>query len=256
MPRKKAARLTETETERVQRPSLPRTEPIRAWSTLFGAQAAATDGARSPAAGARNGAGDAVQRGVEFGYRVIDEYVKQGTAVASAFTSPNRPAMPMGEDLPRMTERMMQYASDFSAVWFDAMGVLMNGASGQASGPGSGFPQPPSAPRAAPSNGATAAEAAADPSRYVLDVRSDRPAEIILTLDEAIGGKLRVEPLRARAKKTTINDVALELPDGGGPMKLRVRVPRGLTAGRYTGQVLDASTKAPRGRLTVVLGGD
>src|SRR6478609_7917662 len=60
---------------RPERPELPRAEPIRSWAGLFG------PGGRS---GSARSAVDSVQRGVEVGYRVIDEYMKQGASMAGS----------------------------------------------------------------------------------------------------------------------------------------------------------------------------
>ncbi|MEO6601419.1 MAG: hypothetical protein ABIQ16_16200, partial [Polyangiaceae bacterium] len=85
--------------ERIKRPPLPRSEPIRSWSTLFGAPGEATGAtANTPPfgipgmphipgiPGLNGGAGlgpEAVRRGVEMGYRVVDEYMKQGASAAN-----------------------------------------------------------------------------------------------------------------------------------------------------------------------------
>src|SRR5260370_18518775 len=107
--------------DRRKKPDLPRTEPIRSWSTLFG-----NGQTSAPFAGGSDVCADSVKRGVELGYRVIDDYIKQGTAVANSFANPGRAQVPSAQDLPRMTERMMQYGSDFASIWFDAMAVMMS----------------------------------------------------------------------------------------------------------------------------------
>src|SRR3954470_18479632 len=139
--------------DRIKRPPLPRTEPIRSWSTLFGAPSASATSAPPfgipglpnipgiagpPGMNGAAGVGpEAVRRGVEMGYRVVDEYMKQGASVANAFSNPNRSrsassASGAEPDLSKMTERMMQYASDFTSLWYDAMGMMMGTMSQQA----------------------------------------------------------------------------------------------------------------------------
>jgi hypothetical protein len=39
-----------------------------------------------------------------------------------------------------------------------------------------------------------------------------------------------------------------------GAIKVQVKVPPRTPSGRYTGAILDATTKNPRGRLTVIIG--
>jgi len=243
MPRKTSPRPKNG--ERVTRPDLPRAEPIRSWSTLFG-----PNGTGDSAAPRSGGAGDSVPRGVELGYRVIDDYLRQGAAVASSFANPSRARTPSGDDLPRMTERMLQYASDFTSLWFDAMGVMMGNARGQAASVGA----PPAPGGTATGSAAASENAPGGRSRYVLEVRSERAAEVIVALDEPLSEKLTVEPLRARPKGAAIDDVAIKPPlEAGGPLRVRVHVPSKLAPGRYTGAVLDAATGRPRGRLTVLL---
>jgi hypothetical protein len=237
---------------RVKRPELPRTEPLRSWAGIFGADAtagAAPDG--RPAAG-RN-SGQAVQRGVELGYRVIDEYMKQGAAVANAFGGPRRKNGPSDADLPKMTQRMMQYASDFTALWFDAMGLMMNNAE-QQPGARAGQPGPAAGKASTATDAAPRAAAGTDRSRLVLELRSAKAAEVIVALDEPLHGPVRVEPLRARSGSQKITDVAVEpRTEAAQPLKVRVHVPDRLRPGRYTGAIVDAASGQPRGRLTVLI---
>jgi hypothetical protein len=239
---------------RPTRPELPRTEPIRSWSTLFGA------GRSTP--GAPNGAGasgDSVKRGVELGYRVIDEYIKQGTAVANAFATPGRARAPSAQDLPKMTERMMQYGSDFASIWFDAMALMMSNLNGAGvSGPSGPATTPPPAvyegtPRSA---AAQPAVVESQPStRLALDLRSRQPTELLFTLDVPLTfGRVVVEDLRTRSGGPTIQGVIVELPDNPmAAIKVGLQVPTRTPPGRYSGAILDATTKNPRGRVTVII---
>src|SRR5438128_27418 len=76
---------TVSASDRIRRPPLDRTEPIRAWSSLFGA-------------GPLN---DVVTRSVELGYRVVDEYIRQGQKAAARFGSPS-----VGADGDQVTVRV------------------------------------------------------------------------------------------------------------------------------------------------------
>jgi len=252
MARKRTTRKSTA--DRPTRPELPRSEPIRSWSTLFG------PGRATP--GAPNGsgaAGDSVKRGVELGYRVIDEYVKQGTTVANAFANPGRAQMPSAQDLPKMTERMMQYGSDFASIWFDAMGLVMSNLNG-AGATGSSAQAATSSPAG---HAATPRSAAAQPglvesqpsTRLALELRSRQPTELLFTLDAPLtSGRVVVEDLRARSGATSIRGVVVELPDNPmAPIKVFVQVPPRAPRGRYTGAILDATTNNPRGRVTVII---
>src|SRR5436190_9901366 len=129
--------------KRITRPSLERKAPIRAWATLFGAptNGAPTNGAPSPepsngaahgpgrAAGAPRASGaDAVQRGVEFAYRVSEEYMKQGQAMAQAFSQPfsaaGGPRAGAEGPLAQLTERMLRYTAELSSMWVGAARVM------------------------------------------------------------------------------------------------------------------------------------
>jgi len=258
--------------ERVKRPPLPRSEPIRSWSTLFGApsEASPTNAAPFgipglpnmpgiPGIPGMNGAAglgpEAVRRGVEMGYRVVDEYMKQGASVANAFSNPSRPRSATGAsvgsepDLSKMTERMMQYASDFTSLWYDAMGMMMGTMSQQAR---------PDASKRPSAEGQSAPEhtpAILGHSRIILDVKSALIAEIIVALDEpAYSGPLTVEELKPRTGKSVIAGARVEpASEAQGPLKVHVHVAASVAPGRYTGAILDAVSGKPKGRLTVTL---
>jgi len=251
---------------RVKRPELGRTEPTRSWSGIFGADGAGpvqpkprADGAAAaarPSAG-RSKPAQTVQRGVELGYRVIDEYMKQGAAVANAFGGPRRSHTPSGDDLPMMTQRMMQYASDLSSLWFDAMGVLMKNdgeraAANGANGANGATDRPAASGKSSARSDVPAREPDVQRTRIVLELRSSQAAEIIVAFDEPLLEPVRIEPLRARAGSQKITDAAIEpRTDPAGPLKVRVHVPNRIRPGRYSGAILDIATGKPRGRLTV-----
>ena len=147
-----------------RRPDSVRTQPIRNWSGLFGGAvggpggsppAAATvrgfmDAAASAATGAALPLGDAVARGVDLGYRVIDDYVRRGQQAARSTWSPSsqasgNPSAAGPADLQRLMERMLQYASDFTSVWFEMLNLATSTAgaappSGRAPTPGGAGP--------------------------------------------------------------------------------------------------------------------
>jgi hypothetical protein len=239
--------------ERARRPDLPRSEPIRSWATLFGADSGAARAQAAYAASARS-ASSSVQRGVELGYRVIDEYLRQGTSAAEAFTRPGRPAaLPYG-DFSQMAERMLRSAQDFSSLWFDMMGTLMSNAPGQAAeaahsaggARAESWPREP-APRAEN-------RAGAEPERWRVVARIDStcPHELTVTLDDASDAIL-LQPLRAATGATEL-DASLELSEPPAKVaRLHVRVPAGTPIDRYTGAVLDAVSGRPVGRVTIAL---
>ena len=87
-----------TRSERLRRPKAGRSEPVRNWETLFGPPA---DGPEAPDGRSRAGVGDAsnpVAKGVELGYRVMDEYVRrQGQRAAGLRGAPAGSARGFGD---------------------------------------------------------------------------------------------------------------------------------------------------------------
>jgi hypothetical protein len=242
-----------TTSPRVKRPEPERTQPNRAWSGVFGASRHAGNGVGRGANG-NGGAGtsgpapsgglpgqDAIRRGVDLGYKVIDEYLKQGQAFASTVAAPSLPGGFAGQDLSQMTEQMFKYASDFASMWMQAMGmILANGPSGA---------RPPGAPSTATVPAAGTAASAPAPARAAVELNTRRQARAALEIGSlSPPGTVAVPALRAedgaRLEGVTV------APGDGGPV-VRIRISGGQAAGVYTGPVVDAATNLPVGKLTV-----
>ena len=226
--------------DRIRRPPLDRTEPIRAWSALFGS-------------GPGGSLTDVVSRSVELGYRVIDEYIRQGQRVAERFNDRSYGPETVTGDIQELGARMAQYASDFFGLWLDFMQVVMLGGTlRETSAAEDGARARP----AAPGNGAArrTPEAPA-PTRVRIEIVSLRPAEVSLDLrPEAAGRPLVAQGLRAvDPAKPKLDDVALEAGPGG-ELLVRIRVPGDAPPGTYNGVVVDAETSRPLGTLSVRVG--
>lgn len=235
------------EDERIRRPELDRDHPIRNWSTLFG----------GPDGGAPADGG-AVSRAVELGYRVIDEYIRQGQKAASRMRSGQFDAQTMQSDMEELAMRMAQYASDFTSVW----GELINRGMGDAEQPGAPEPgrapqpttqaAPPQRPRSAPSPAPTATPGR---TQVRLQVASVRPAEVSIDLQPGAGDR----PLTAHALRAAdgdsgrITDVSFEAADDGSPPTLRVHISDDQPAGRYHGLLVDPVTNLPAGTVSVLV---
>jgi len=271
MPRGKGRSKT---SERVRRPELRRTEPIRSWETLFGPP---PQGAGSPDVPDRAAEGDAnnpIAKGVELGYRVMDEYVRQGQRAAGSRGGSAGSVEGSGTALPQLTERMFQYASDFASVWMEAMGVMMrtrgvagegrpaegtnearSGATTDPRGERRPPPRPPSS-----DTGSSTANGTARPSgalSVVVEVASRRPVRAVVDLRPGpIEGPLVVSDLRARdPRRARLKGVSLETSPDGKRLTIRLKVPSQHPAGEYVGAVVDGSTAVTRGTLTVTVGG-
>lgn len=245
--------------ERIRRPEPSRTQPIRNVSTLYGAGPRPAPEGEGAAASARDGAGvgslgEAVSRSVELGYRVVDEYIRQGQRAAQRLNDRSLGPETITRDVQDLTARMAQYASDFFGVWFEMLELATAGSGARRAGAENGAPAPASAP--------TPPRAPRDPSgertRVRVEVTSTRPAEVSLDLiPDAAGRTLVVHALRAvDPEKPRLTDVVLEPGARGGPLTLRVRVPADQPPGVYNGLIIDEQTSRPAGTVSVRLGGE
>jgi hypothetical protein len=242
-----------TTTPRVKRPEPERTQPNRAWSGVFGSSPAGSGGSGPSAgwAGAARAAtagmpgGEAVRRGVDLGYRVIDEYLKQGQAFARSASS----SMPGGvapPDLSQMTERMFKYAADFASVWLQAVGMIV------ANGPPAGTP--PGTAAATPAPGRPAAPTPAPqplvPLRVGIEIVARRRTRARLEMERVPPGvTLAVPALAVQAGGAQLDGVAVAVGDDGPVVQLKVGPKQ--VAGVYSGPVVDQASNLPVGKLTV-----
>jgi hypothetical protein len=224
--------------DRPKRPPLPRTNPIRTWTSLFGGSTpeAPTTGAAPPA-----DLGNVIARSVELAYRVMDDYVQQGQRAAERIAGRAYGPDAWVTDAQDVTARVARYASDVMGLWLDAF----DGA------------RPAAAPTAAappPSNGAPAPARNGAPW-IVIEVAAAQPAAVTLDLRPgAAAGTLIVHALRdADVDKPPLRDVAVEPSPGDGPARVRVRVPPGQPAGTYHGLIVDEATNRPVGSVSVRL---
>jgi hypothetical protein len=245
--------------ERIKRPKLGRTRPVRSWSTLFTAPGTAAPGVE-PAAGRRPAAsmGDVVSRSVELGYRVIDEYVRQGQKAAQRLGDRSFGAATMSSEASELAARMAQYASDFTALWLEFLQVSGVGLTARPSIDPSAFergsspaapPSPVVPPPSPPSAGRVPVPG--EMVRLKVAVVSPYPTEVSLDLrQKATNGRVTVQSLRAAdGDKPRLSDVAIE--DAEGAMTLRIRVPESQPAGIYTGLIVDEATSRPVGTVSL-----
>jgi len=230
--------------DRIRRPTLQRTAPIRSWSTLLPSQngepTPETIPGQDPAASIPN---EAVSHAVELGYKVIDDYIERGQRAAERMRRGTYGTDALGEDLQDVAGRLVRYISDFGSTWlevFDRTG--MNGHRPPAGEPAAPLPASPGVP---PTSKALHVRVA---------LRSRRPAEVALDITGVpSGNELIVHTLRPpTGQGERLHDVAfVPGPHGGGT--ITIRVPDDLPAGTYSGLVADAATNRPVGALTVVV---
>ena len=241
---------------RVTRPKLDRTAPVR---TLF----APSSGAVPPPAGP----GEAnVGRGVQTGYQVIDDYLRQGQDFARTMWTPG--SSPAPPDPQQLATRMVQYASDFAAACVEYLQSMAGGSglAGQAAPVGTAGPfdigrasaaANPATVSAAPAMPASTSKASPVPptTSITLDVESSKRTQVSVELKPmAETLPLIVHELRSfDAEQPRLTEVAITAgdADAGEGLVVRLRIPDRQPRGVYSGLIVDTRTNLPRGTMTV-----
>jgi hypothetical protein len=257
---------------RVKRPKLARTSARRSVAALFGAPTLATWSL--PPGGPPGDDGthgepwsDVIARSVDLGYRVIDDYVRQGERVARAVGERGPMAGPAAAfgDPQDAARRMAQYATEMATLWFQMLQGSSSAAGWFMPPPFPGFAAAaadPSARAAAGDGVAPRAPAASRPSngdrpvRVVVQVRSAQAAEVAIDLrPEASGKRVAVQALRSPTPgPPRISDVALSGDGVDAPLTLRIAVPDDQPAGIYNGMVIDEDSGLPLGTVSLLVG--
>jgi hypothetical protein len=189
------------------------------------------------------------------GYRVIEEYMRQGQNVARMFGMPYTGGAMPGFAAPGSAapggppmEALFRSFSEFMNMWMQVMGA--RAPSGHA-GPFA-MGEPPPAPQQAP---VPVSQQADSQVALTLELESPRRTEVSFDLRaRALGLPLVVHDLRApEADKPRITGVGLETVPEEERLVLRLRIPAEQPPGIYSGIILDERTSLPRGTLTVRL---
>lgn len=259
--------------EHLRRPKLERSEPIRSFSTLVGAGRAGT----SPRSDTANPSlGDAFSRAVDVGYRVIDEYIRQGQQAAERIRKGDYNAEAATADFQDLAVRMTRSASDLMETWLQlvagATGAVGSANVGWAAGranvnpdqAGNGRPpaepnrwtdaqREPAPPGSARPAGSSATTGEHDEARVRIEVQASCPTEVSLDLRAgAARRRLRVHALRSvDLDKPRLEATLTGSADGEEPSVLRVLVPSDHPPGTYHGLILDEDANRPLGTLTV-----
>lgn len=237
--------------QRLHRKDPVRTGPIRNWSTLYrqlnpGVSLDPSENSSSADHATQDRSwNDAVSDGVKLGYRVIEEYLRQGQQAAQQINNRSYSPGAMGNDIQEMLERLARYYTDLGALWGDLVNSLVAKPEFLNS-----FLRPfqqsstPSTANGASANGATA---------VAIEVVSTRPTQVTLDLHPhlekqslAIYGLRAVDP-----EKPPLTDITFASGLDLGPVRLRIRVPDGQPPDIYTGVIVDKTTNLPRGTLSV-----
>jgi hypothetical protein len=242
--------------DRIKRPKLERTRAIRSWSS----QGNGDTGERSgplPRTGSTN---DVVSRSVEVGYRVIDEYIRQGQTIARRFNDRTWAPAAMTNDMQELTSRMAQYTAELTTLWAEAMQTLAGGPGRWPTAPHDGVAQsvPPASAKGEPPT-TSKVESPPSPSqtpeltRVRVAVTSPYPTEVSVDLRPyPAGRRILVQSLRdADPGKPRLSDVSIDDPGGGEPVTFRVRVPEGQPAGVYNALIIDEESNRPFGTVSL-----
>ena len=242
--------------ERVRRPPPERQGPIRNWWTLFAPPA----GAASPGA-----AGDPIARGVEAGYRVIEDYLRRGQEVARgvppwASLAGMGVAPPTGaEDLQRRMAPLLRMMTEAATMWMSVLGASPPGFAASAPPPPPGvrpftdIEEPVSRATQPPATSPPTAHATHDAPTIEIALPGPRAVTVSIYLRPgAASGALSVNDLIADgAGGERLSGVALIAHDEDGRVEVRLPALDGLAAGCYRGVIIDAGSSVARGMLSV-----
>jgi hypothetical protein len=160
----------------------------------------------------------------------------------------------MAGDAQDLAVRMLQYASDFAAVWLDfvQLAAVNQPAPSPASASGTGMPG------SGATSTATAPESAAmaqslEGASVRMEIVATQPIEVSFDLRPGAGTKaLIVHALRALdAAKPRLTDVGFQPASDGQSARFRIRVPDGQPPGVYRGIIVDEQTSHPVGSVGV-----
>jgi hypothetical protein len=256
--------------ERIKKPEPERTQPIRNWTTLFGPSAPTSPPSSAGPAEQQTRAtdpSDPISRGVGAGYRVIEEYMRQGQNAARVMWAPFGPAAgnsPSADEVQQRMGMMFRQATDLARMWLDVVGTgflapPFSRAPGASPGsvsvgpfptnqPSAGAPPPgrPDPPQPPPPQGS-------DQTALTIEMESTRRTDVSIHLrPQSSGLPLRMQDLRAPDPQAPrLTEVTIEGFPEEDRVVFRIRVPDDQPPGVYSGIILDERTSLPRGTLSV-----
>jgi hypothetical protein len=210
--------------QRIVRPEPERLEPNREWPSLLGAAAP-----------------DPAGRDLAVGYRVLEEYLRNGVRSAREHETSD-PARPEP-----LIERIARASSDFGAVWLELVRALLSSTGTAPHGAGVD-PGPFRMPVEPPTPAASLGQAVPVKDGLRLRVRSLLPVEVSLRwLQDSLDGALVAHELRGQAGAPAITGVQAEQQDGA--LVLSLCVPDTQPAGCYSGLIVSAASNLPQAML-------
>ncbi len=239
---------------RIKRPLLDRDRPIRDRSGLFGAAA------HNGRPGADNTAPrvdptDPIAQAVDTGYRVIEQYMRQGERVARQIGGQRTvdPARAVVSAQDRITE-MTQMFSDMAGLWLELVqDVVQQGAGRSAADSHNGGP-----PAAAGNHGGASEPSSLSSAAVNLVLNSTLPVSGHVDLrPEYATAKLQVHDLRGTAAdQPRISDVSFAPATDQTPARIVVRIPADQPPGRYNAVLVEETGGRLAGTISVIIDGD
>lgn len=256
--RRHAPKPTTLKNERLRRQDPARTGPIRNATTYLRdsrSWGGRTPGSTRPDAqkhtqGSTGSVDDVVTRGVKLGYKVIEDYLRQGqhTAAQTRKVSEKKESSKVGER-EEILESVLRFYKDMTDLWIDGVGgIVRNPAftswlNGAVQRNGAAAPSREKEPGSV--NGADGALA--------IEIVSKRRTQVTLDLRPYPG---RYTPLvcalhAPNPKIPPLTKIAFRLDQRSRSPILQLKVPGRQPAALYTGVVIDKHTHEPRGTLCV-----
>jgi len=255
--RRHAPKPATSNKERLRRPDPARTGPIRNATTYLRDSRSwndrTTDSTRAhtdrPAQDSPDTVDDVVTRGVKLGYKVIEDYLRQGQRSAERFREALQKGCSKEGKGEEAIDGLLRLYKDMNDLWIDAVGVILR-----------------SPPLLSWFNGTEQRNGAAAPSRgkvpgsingaeggLAIEIVSKRRTQV--TLD------LRPHPQRyipllyalhaPNPRIPPLTEMAFRLDKKTKGPILQIKIPDRQPAALYTGVVIDKHTHEPRGMLSV-----
>lgn len=239
--------------QRIRRPEPERTAPDRSPSGVFRTASSSTGdsstGNPSEETSAK-GPLETIGRGVREGYRVVEDYLREGQRVARQINRRQYGPRQMGDDLQSLTGRMFRDSTRLLGLWVELMSSSVESLWG------GGRPGPAGRPGPPDRTGGDAERDAADTeaTAVTVEVASPHPARVTVHLTAGAAEQpLRPTPLSGDPGAPPLTDVAFERGGPDEPPLLRISVPADQPPGIYHGVLVEPASHDHRGTVRVEL---
>lgn len=227
-----------THRERLRRPEPKHTEPIRDFPGYLrdsrGLGDTGPEGGPQAERGLVEAADDVLTRGVQLGYRIIDEHILQGRQAAQQLRGADTDARPEagGKSLETLVGRALDLTKDLGALWLDAVELLV-----KSSGRGNGGAEP---------------EGPGSGLQMGVEIASSKRVQINLQMPPRRRHHVpRVHALHAADPACPpLTGVSFRTAEASGTV-LHVEVPDHQPHGLYSGVVVDRDSNEPLGTVSI-----